>query len=780
MPDPARQLRERPRLAVLLALAGPWLAFFAAPVFTTGVPYERDLTQLYHPLRAFFRESVLGHHRWPQWFPHDGLGAPLIGQFVTATFHPLSWLALPLAPATGLKWTLLGASLAGLFGAYRLSRRLGLARGASIVGAWAFTFCGYSVSLHDNVPYALGLATLPWVFAAALGVTSRARPRDAAALAISWGLVLLGGDAQGFAMAGLLVAAAYAIHGISRRSLLCGLSGLAGAVLLSAPEWVPAITVAAESARAHGTLDATGWGTNWALHPLRWADPLVSGFVVKRHAAQMGGQLFGGMLGVWSASLYVGGPVAVLALFGALRRDRRALVLGGLGLTSAWLALGGHGHLLELAWRLVPPLHHFRYPEKYLAIGTVALGPLVALGWVSLTSRARPVAWSLALAGLASAAAMPWVRSGEAARALWHAAGAEALPAVIDAVAASWSRGLSQTAAALLLGAGLAAASIRRPGWRWGLAALAFADLLLANAHLFRLAPREAVETPGLFAQAIHAQAPPHGPPHRTLALADNLAIDADAPGAPEAIVRHLRSVMLLDAGAIDGLASNRVGLPGVGARDRALQEQLGDSNLANRWLDRCFAIGSTGHALPEGAELVQRAPAQGLGLARLPCMGRAYLTGAEPVRDRGEALSRLDALAGGPGDMAFVEGGERLPPPAPADGARLSWRAYEPDRLELETESKARALLVLADSYREGWTATVDGVPAPILPANVALRGVVVPEGRPVIELRYRTPGLTTGLATGLAGLLLCGLLAWLDRRRAPPSAASEAGSGT
>src|SRR5262249_52790781 len=98
---------------------------------------------------------------------------------------------------------------------------------------------------------------------------------------------------------------------------------------------------------------------------------------------------------------------------------------------------------------------------------------------------------------------------------------------------------------------------------------------------------------------------------------------------------------------------------------------------------------------------------------------------------------------------------------------------AYDYALVRISAESSGPALLVLMDSLSPGWEAWVDGSPARILAANYAFRGIPIPAGKSVVELRYRPPGLDRGLAvSGLAALIVAVIFAGgAVRRRAAPS---------
>ncbi|HSN16390.1 MAG TPA: hypothetical protein VLT61_17280, partial [Anaeromyxobacteraceae bacterium] len=80
--------------------------------------------------------------------------------------------------------------------------------------------------------------------------------------------------------------------------------------------------------------------------------------------------------------------------------------------------------------------------------------------------------------------------------------------------------------------------------------------------------------------------------------------------------------------------------------------------------------------------------------------------------------------------------------------------------------ESDGPALLVLNDQLVDGWSAAVDGRPAPIHAANFLARAGWVEAGRHEVAYRYRTPLWREGwLALALA---LGALAAWwaVERR--------------
>ncbi|MFH0947321.1 MAG: hypothetical protein V2A76_19195 [Planctomycetota bacterium] len=80
-----------------------------------------------------------------------------------------------------------------------------------------------------------------------------------------------------------------------------------------------------------------------------------------------------------------------------------------------------------------------------------------------------------------------------------------------------------------------------------------------------------------------------------------------------------------------------------------------------------------------------------------------------------------------------------------------------EPERLTVKLEGGSGAgVLVVLDSYAPGWTATVNGKPAPVLLADFAFRAVLFPPGSTEVILTYEPKSVQYGAAISLAALAL------------------------
>lgn len=135
----------------------------------------------------------------------------------------------------------------------------------------------------------------------------------------------------------------------------------------------------------------------------------------------------------------------------------------------------------------------------------------------------------------------------------------------------------------------------------------------------------------------------------------------------------------------------------------------------------------------------------------------RAYVTHRVlPAPPTEELLGRLAAPSFDPMDESYVEGTiDFALPAAPVRGRPAEIVRDDPSVVEVEAELPAPGLLVLADSFYPSWRATVDGVPAPILPTNHLFRGVPVPAGTHRVRFEYEPTALLWGACLTGLGLI-------------------------
>jgi uncharacterized membrane protein YfhO len=126
-----------------------------------------------------------------------------------------------------------------------------------------------------------------------------------------------------------------------------------------------------------------------------------------------------------------------------------------------------------------------------------------------------------------------------------------------------------------------------------------------------------------------------------------------------------------------------------------------------------------------------------------------------------------LRALAQGvaPDTVVLSQAG----PPGSGEGARLRILEDSGDRVRVGLEAVGAGYLVIADAMQDGWSASVDGKPTDLRPADHALVGVFVPAGRHEVSVQYDPRGWRVGQVISVisAILLLVVALSGPARRR-------------
>ena len=768
----------RPLLAVLAAALLLWAWVCVPTLFGARTFYVRDVFLSHLPFKAF-GAAELRHGRIPAFNPTLNLGQVFRGNPNTLAFYPgnLAYLALPFWSAFNLHYAL--HWLLALATMTALARGLGQSPPAALVAGLTYAGSGWMLSALTfyNV-----LAVAAWWPLALLGAVQGGR-RGVAGVAlggIACGLALLGGEPVTAAIGlGPLLVIAVARHGWRRGPATAVAIGAVGA-LVALPQLVAMLRAVRFTYRATYGMSAEQI-TAFSLHPLRLLELLVP--------FPFGWPTYRGPHGVWAVSvlhetplflsLYAGLVALWLATSAARRHPEWALLAIGGPLLAV---LGGsRGALLRtLTFGL------FRFPEKFLFWLALALPVLAGWGVERAIADAGFAAWRrlatiagalfLALAA-ALAAASPMVTAA-VSRGLTSAA--EQKAAALDLLrtqTAGWVLALAVGGAALLLAA-LATRANVAPSRRGALLAALELALLV---QLYPLAMTDSTapyRTPGAWARRL-------GPGHAV--LVETLAVPLwkpdpayRVPPGPPAIFKRLT------APDLDAAPNILYGLTYPFAPDlEGMQSPLFtpmlytlpglDWTQRRRWFR---SVGLSAVVLFEepdvpGYRLLDRAERSGV-TTRLyaiddPAPPVWWPRRVFPVAD---PRSALRAVSHDPDPIATVVG-----PPVPHDpDGRVRLLAAEPDRLEIEVESRRGGLAVLRRAYHPLFVARTDGQVLTTVAVNLNLLGVLVPPGRHRVVLAVSAWPEAVAGAVAVAAFLAALAVAVVGRRRPSYILASHA----
>ncbi|HXJ66930.1 MAG TPA: hypothetical protein VNN79_24505, partial [Actinomycetota bacterium] len=146
----------------------------------------------------------------------------------------------------------------------------------------------------------------------------------------------------------------------------------------------------------------------------------------------------------------------------------------------------------------------------------------------------------------------------------------------------------------------------------------------------------------------------------------------------------------------------------------------------------------------------------------------RASLVGSWVVASsEADALKRVTADGFDPSTTVVLEHAIGPSPSTPATGT-VTEVSSGPQSAEFEVRSSGKAVLLVRQTFDEGWHATVDGNPAEVLAGDSVDQAVVVPAGHHVVRLGYDDPWIGRGFAgSALVVLGAAGTAAWLEARR-------------
>lgn len=780
-------------------------------------PVGNDLVFLFLPHHGSIGERIARFGHWPMWDPRGFGGRPMAGNPQAGMSYPPVWIAWWLRAPAVLGWLTVAHLLWGGIGTYVLVRSWATGRWPATVAAGICQASPYLLAhtFEGHYPHVWAACWYPWAFWA---YHQHRQGRTSGFFLVPiLALTYLTGHPQEWLLLVMALSAWALIDGLRAwrsggwRRAAAPVAGWLGFLVLSMG--MAGVDVAPQSL-------ARPWmrrNHDPALEgiPRRYHLGGLNAFQLLSPAALGGPADYFGDDNYWESVLSIGLVPLVLAAVATLRHPDRRLVRGWVALTAVAVAfaLGRSLGLYSLCYATVPGVGLIRVPARSLFLANLAGAVLAGLGMQTLQMRTaglgawRRLAWRLGSAGIVAIGLLlviqhRWSPGPEVPRARLKFDGpAPPAPPASGRTARAASRVLgdprfwsAMAGTAILVVAGSRPIGVRRRRAIIGLIGLvALGELGWYGFALIRVEPAGRFVGPDPVSAALAklgaAEArTPTGPQlsHAPLRVKARDSFFGDLPAS----IHGIEKANINDAFQLDRAAVLYETLYPVASHVRPMAERRMSPAAKDGWRrirQAVFDRMSVGFLVSDRVEADPRWPVAAEGVwdgvrfviqRNASAMPRAYvvpratllpdhpgvvlptLAGLDP---RETVVMTADPLAG-------VATGPRQPF-MPAE-----WTSADPDCPAMLVTTRAPGLLVVADSWMPGWTATVDGRPAPVLRGNHAQRVIPLPDaGRHVISMEYQPPGLLLGCATSLISVLawIVIVLRSLSRRlRAHPHA--------
>jgi hypothetical protein len=692
---------------------------------------------------AFYHRECFWRGEIPLWNPLNSCGIPFLAQWNTLTLYPpsLFYLLLP------LPWSFdvfrLGHLFLGGVGMYFLANRWTRVRLGAAVAGVAFTFNGFTWCGLVYPHLIAALAWMPWLLLA----TERAwrgGTRAVILAALVAAMQVLSGGAEVVLLTWLLLAvlwmAEFASGQIPRLTLARTSLGIGVLTAgLTAVQMLPFLELLAHSDRISASTRAVA---NFSAMPLTgWMNYLLPLFQCVRSTEGVFVQLDQ----PWVPSYYLGVGIVLLALLAAWRvRNRRVWVLAGLTLGSLWMALGSRGGAYDFARRVIPLLDSIHFPIKFVALVTFTVPLLAGFGIArlqSLSAKERRREW----AGAKGLAALIAIVIGTALWFAWHrpAAGSDFAATAANAAVRAAFLLLVVVCIARLLRAG----HRERCLWQVALVVLLWFDVLTSAPRLSPMAASGVLQPDRIrnyygWGDSLNA-----GVSRAMLPWNSIQRIDTFGSESPETEISARRMALFMNYNLLDHAAKT----------DGFYSLNL--EPVFHLFAHVLFATNeATGLKDFLGISHISNPTDNGLWDVRTNVMPLVS-AGQMPVfGDLDRTLSAVLSDGFNPRDSVYL--------PLQARGsvtkegrtnARIVSSRFSAERLNVEVDADAPAMVVVAQAFYPCWHAYVDGKPTRLWQANYAFQALAVPAGRHEIRLAYEDGRFIGGTAVSLFFLAAC-----------------------
>lgn len=144
----------------------------------------------------------------------------------------------------------------------------------------------------------------------------------------------------------------------------------------------------------------------------------------------------------------------------------------------------------------------------------------------------------------------------------------------------------------------------------------------------------------------------------------------------------------------------------------------------------------------------------------------RYFITGdVRPYNDTTDFEKQLFAPDFRPDKTVLLEKSDVAGLPKMPSGGTAKLVSYTPTTVIIQTSAVSPAFLFLSDTFDKGWTATVNGKPTRVYKADFAFRGVLIPKGDATIVFSYMPKSFQTGIFVSILALGLT--IIYFSRKR-------------
>jgi Bacterial membrane protein YfhO len=756
-------------------------------VINGAVPFYRDLTNYFYPLRYSLYESYrVGE--LPLWDRHFAQGFPNLAAFQTGVFYPPHFIFYALDFFPTIRVLFIFHFLVAALGTYWLLRHWGYSCFLAVVGSLLFTLGGVIVSLSNLLNHFQSAVWLPWLILTWERLLLAPKWRIFVTFTLVAALQFLAGSPEIFAMSmGLVYFDGFRIRDMepqvsSRRILGLATGGILLMLALIMAQFLPTAELIMESRRGDSIPAAEA--LMWSLNP----SSLLNLFFLDKEidpTISIGIRLFFAREVPLLASSYLGAislfGISLWAYYGT-RREK--IYLTALALGSLTMALGSNALIYPFLFRHVPFISAIRFPEKfffftYALVFFMTMRGLKGLLLDKIKSRKVPmiILGTICLAWLGLYFTL---RSHSEIVSDFIAVNSN-IPALSDiharatvSVLANLQRQVILSLALFFLLILAKADKIRPLLFSILLVSVVYVDLAWAHrGFLFPLSPDRVYGSPPVLQPAeTNLTRFFYYPSARDLHPAVFSVIGR--PTFDQSVALSFQN-HLPNVGVLSGIdyfqeidALNR----------RAYSDFLSFANNlefeGQVQLLRIFNVKylASFRQLPEkGIRLVDHFPKYFSWLYRIEgTVPRVYVVNKTFFeRDPKRTLQRLSLAEFDPLREVVLDDAIPIRSSGSFEG-RAGIEHYENSLVTVQTAANEDGILVLTDSFYPGWKAYVDGREAKIFRANHFFRSVPIPKGEHRIEFRYQPQSFKIGSIISLISLtcvVLVSLFLFLRQRK-------------